>query len=143
LKLHAHVHLVQADGDLRPASHQAVPGQTANRNEDDTIDAIVIPGIGVEPRQLAYPSGPKDDGSCGGQASDALLAIAGFIGLCAFVYIRLAPSQQPVNQSGQLPRTPCLLCPPTDPRRAVFAISWSGKGRMSLDGARAQGFFWV
>ena len=37
---------------------------------------------------------------CGGQASDALLAIAGFVGLCAFVHIRLAPSEQPVNQSG-------------------------------------------
>src|SRR5579864_77345 len=39
----------------------------------------------------------------GRQASDALLAVAVFVCICAFVEVGLAPSQQPVNQSSQLP----------------------------------------
>jgi hypothetical protein len=39
----------------------------------------------------------------GRQASDALLAVAVFVCICAFVDVGLAPSQQPVNQSSQLP----------------------------------------
>src|SRR5215469_365111 len=40
---------------------------------------------------------------CGGQTSDAVLAIPVFVCGCAFVHVRLAPSQQPVDKTSQLP----------------------------------------